>query len=142
MLLSERKWTELELDSPARFQEACRFIFAITHVFHYLHIPDMKATTMARPLKMQYTTCTRVLRQPTAVFFSQWAATAVDRYLHRIKWPTAHLTDTAKSPSNSLLALRSEQLITNFRVRYLSHVESFKTENLLDNSVASREGPS
>ncbi|OAA55088.1 hypothetical protein ISF_08009 [Cordyceps fumosorosea ARSEF 2679] len=42
MPLSERRWTELDLDSPTRFHEACQFISAVTNVFHYLNIPGIK----------------------------------------------------------------------------------------------------
>lgn len=42
--LSERRWTELDLDSPERFHEACQFIAAVTDVFHYLNIPEIKAS--------------------------------------------------------------------------------------------------
>lgn len=42
MPLSERRWTELNLDSPDQFHEACQFISAVTDVFNYLNIPEIK----------------------------------------------------------------------------------------------------
>lgn len=46
MPLSERRWTELGLDSPDHFHDACRFVSAVTDVFNYLNIPEIK--TMLR----------------------------------------------------------------------------------------------
>lgn len=43
MPLSERRWTELNLDSPDQFHEACQVISAVTDVFHYLNIPEIKS---------------------------------------------------------------------------------------------------
>ncbi|KAJ3484127.1 hypothetical protein NLG97_g7137 [Lecanicillium saksenae] len=45
--LSERRWTELGLDSPDHFHEACAFISAATDVFNYLNIPEIKAMLRA-----------------------------------------------------------------------------------------------
>ncbi|ATY67167.1 hypothetical protein A9K55_000010 [Cordyceps militaris] len=44
MPLSERRWMDLDLDNPSQFHQACQFISAVTDVFHYLNIPEIKAS--------------------------------------------------------------------------------------------------
>lgn len=43
MPLSERRWAELELDSPEIFSHACQYLCAVIDVFHYLNNPKVKA---------------------------------------------------------------------------------------------------
>lgn len=42
MPISDRRWAELQLDSPENFHEACQYLCAVTNVFHYLNIPEIK----------------------------------------------------------------------------------------------------
>ncbi|CAG9983123.1 unnamed protein product [Clonostachys byssicola] len=40
--ISERRWRELDLDSPGNFHNACRYFCAVIDVFHYLNMPAVK----------------------------------------------------------------------------------------------------
>ncbi|KAL7941730.1 hypothetical protein V8C42DRAFT_348280 [Trichoderma barbatum] len=43
MPLSERRWEDLNLDSPENFHAACQYVCAVTNTFHYFNLPPIKS---------------------------------------------------------------------------------------------------